>query len=315
MLVLLVAVYFFSKLDVVPIFEIMRGVLNVADSSKLRSDSVFDLDSSLNFIRMTATPVVQIVYFFFLSEFVSRKRFFNFFLVVISFLIAVLFLAYGGDKAPVTMFLLGHVFFYVLVNGRISIKILGSVLLLSLLLIGYLYASTMSGLSDSLLISFINRLFVSQVSGTYLAFQHYDAVEPFINFSSQNASILKLIGGEPALRASERLVEFYFTDSYIAGVFKNINSIFLHEAWANFGLAGAILSPIWVALLVCMNFYVLCMFGKSSVSVAFLTYFTYDTITFSTSFNAYIFSVQFVFLFCFFIVSIFLVQISRRVKW
>src|SRR5690606_17698581 len=118
-----------------------------------------------------------------------------------------------------------------------------------------------------------------------------------------------------ALRASERLVEFYFTDSYIAGVFKNINSIFLHEAWANFGLAGAILSPIWVALLVCMNFYVLCMFGKSSVSVAFLTYFTYDTITFSTSFNAYIFSVQFVFLFCFFIVSIFLVQISRRVKW
>lgn len=310
-------VYFFFNLEVVPILEVIRSKgLNVTESALLRTLAVFELPIIMNFIRLSCTPLCQIFYFYFLAEFLIQKKKKLLILVLLQFACSFAMLIYGGDKAPVVMFIFGHMFFFILFNGQVRKRVLITSSLVAFALMVVLYLAMMRGLSDSVYEAFLNRLFVSQISGTFLSFQHYGNIEPFIGFSSQSASLFKVFGFDSVLRACERLVEYYFYNSYKNGYFKNMNSLFLQEAWANYGILGLIISPFWIALLIMLNFKLLTSFGKSSVAIAFLTFFSYENTSFSTSFNAFIFSIPYLIIISIFLCASFVknrFMLSRRV--
>lgn len=302
LVVLLSVIYFFSSLEVIPIIEIVKSKgLLVTEASLLRTLAVFELPLVMNFIRLACSPLCQVLYFYFLAEFLISKKKSVLALAICQFFCSFMMLIYGGDKAPVVLFLFGHIFFFVLFHGKVGKKIILVSTLVACASMFILYFATMRGLGSSVHQAFVNRLFVSQISGSFLSFQHYDNIEPFIGGASQNASLFKLFDLESSLRACERLVEYYFNNSYKNGYFKNINSLFVQEAWANYGIIGLVISPVWVAFLFALNYKLVTFFGKNSLSIACLTFFSYENTSFSTSFNAFIFSIPY-----FILISIFL---------
>ena len=313
-IVLILDAYFFRHLGGIPIIEAMRGGLNGFETSINRSEWVFNISPVLQLIRLTTTPLSQIIYFYFLVEWFTKKSSFERILkVFITFMLAISMLLYGGDKAPIVFFLLGHFMLMVLLGKRISFFVASIFILGSVALITAIYFLLMLVKGSDTLAALINRIFVSQISGTYLAYQHFGSVEDFIGFSSQNASLIRLFNGVPSLRVSERLIEYYFTGAYDLGLWKNTNSLFIHEAWGNFGILGALISPIWCAFLIALYFFILTGIGKNSFAIAFLTYASYATISLSSSFNSYIFSVQFVFLFMVFLFGIIFCKYRFRI--
>lgn len=300
----ILAIYFFNRIGNIPFIESILKGLDAHETTKYRTEWVFNLTPSLQLIRLVLTPLSQIIYFFFIIEWFSNKSSISRIIkALFSFFLALAFMMYGGDKAPVVFFLLGHFMLMVLLGKRFSFFVTSCVGLGAIVLISSIYFLLMKVNGSDTLMALINRVFVSQISGTYLAFQHFGSIDDFLGFSSQNASLIRLFGEEPALRVSERLIEYYYPYAYSSGFWKNTNSLFIHEAWGNFGLFGALIAPIWCALLISLNFFVLTQIDKTSFSVAFLAYASYATITLSSSFNSYIFSVQFVILFFIFLIG------------
>lgn len=304
-IVLVLAAYFFSNVGGIPFIQAIRGGLNAYETTMNRTDWVFNLSPLLQLIRLTTTPLSQIIYFYFLVEWLTNKGSIERIVkVAVAFILTISLILYGGDKAPIVFFLLGHFMLLVLLGKRISFFVASCFIFGAIALITGIYFLLMSVYGSDTLMALINRIFVSQISGTYLAYQHFGSVEDFIGFSSQNASLIRLLQEVPSLRVSERLIEYYFTYAYDVGLWKNTNSLFIHEAWGNFGLIGAVIAPIWCAFLIALNFFILTGVGKNSFAIAFLSYSSYATISLSSSFNSYIFSVQFIFLFMIFLLGI-----------
>lgn len=303
--------YFLSEIGGIPLVKIFLGGMEIVEAAKIRSEASLNLNPGLNAIKLFAPILLQVSYFFYFSKFLNNEKGFILKIKIFtSFIFCMLSLAYAGDKAPCVFFIFGHLFCYVYIKSKLNSFLFSTFFVICTILIVIMYFINMKGFGDSMIVSFVNRVFVSQISGTYLALDHFGTVEDFIGISSQNATLSSFFGLESKLRASERLVEYYFYDSYVAGLFKNVNSFFMHEAWANYGWMGILFSPIWVAFLISLNLKFLLNSEKNNFNVAIFVYASYSIMSFSTSFNSYILSPQYILLLIVFFIGKFI--LNRR---
>ena len=220
----------------------------------------------------------------------SRRKFYYQFLFFITFFLSINILFYNFEKSPVLWFFIG---FYVLayLAGK-KINYMKALKILSLVLFFLVSFYLLAGAQLSELAQYnrgpIGRLLFSQIAGLYHYLDIYPSQHEFLGVSSLS-KIVTALGVEYSDSAGRIAMSYFNPTGYAEGTSNVLSTFFIGEAWANFGLLGALISPLWV------GFYlqtILLLFIKSKKTPLFLALLTYLTINtkITSGFNVFIYN-------------------------
>lgn len=272
--------YVFSCLPEIPILKAIKGNASALELAGLRADVSrgFTGNSLIkNILGVALTPILTFVFYGYYKKTKSKQD-----LVVFSimFFFSFLILTYNLEKSRFVFFLLGFMFLKILIDGAIQKKVLiyfGSATMI-LIVVAYLKVAK----SNDILWLFSNynsgilgRIFLSQAGGTYLMFDYFPRVYDFIGVNSLSTVLSNIFDLDHSVRAA-RLVMLkanpHFAES--SGV---VNSLFIGEAWANFGIIGVIIAPLYVGVVIQTLFRLLLSLKKTPIILALLTFFSYNS--------------------------------------
>lgn len=270
-------VYTLSMLNTNPLMAVFSG-FDAESLAGLRQDASRQFSGNIyvrNIFAIGLTPILAYIAFSYWKLTQSRKDFLWFMsMFVASFFIK----TYDLSKAPFIFFILGFLFLYVLIQGEVSKKLFLFFACIALILILLAYYLVMDSANLVELFSYNTgiggRVFLTQAAGTYFAFEHFPSSSPFIGFASFSSFISDILGLPQSERAARIMMTIFHPSSVEAGLAGVMNSLFIAEAWANFGLMGVVISPIYVGFIVQLLFLFFLKSRKTPIMLGLFTYFS-----------------------------------------
>jgi len=238
-----------------------------------------------NVIFEQLTPLLCLFFFALKNKNNSYKYWFYF-----SFLLSGYAALFSGAKSPIIVLFINLLILrYYLVGKLSSKKILKFILVILILILTIIIlASGDSNLTLALEYLF-NRVFIDEVSGTFLMFDIYPFTYDHIYFQSLSEFLSNLFGVEKIDNAQRTSMLYAFGDRAKSGLFNQLSTYFLGEAWANFGFYGLIIGPIYVGFVLGFFINFIIRLKKSFLSVSILTYFSFSS-SISSQFNNFIYN-------------------------
>ena len=182
-----------------------------------------------------------------------RNNSFNRIWFYLMFFASILILTYDLEKAPLMWYLLGFIFFRVYLGKQLSTKAL--VLLFggatSLIVLIYVILSVAD--VDTLFLfnqGIIGRLTLTSCAGLFLTFDIFPSRHAFLGFSSFSNLLSSLFGFPYSERSARLVMEVGNPAAIDMGYAGVTNSLFVSEAYANWGWIGVVLSPIYVGFII-----------------------------------------------------------------
>lgn len=264
-------IYSFISVGMFP----FQGYISGGGVSSLRQNVTRDFGGIVyikNIFGLALTPILSYIFYCYYRLYKEKNDLIFF---VILFLASVAIVTFDYAKSPLVFYLLGFFFIKVALGDNIDYKKLFKYFLLTLsLLVGFYilagYQDTIFSLFNSYNTGLIGRLTISQAFGTYLAFDLYPIVYSHIGFSS-----LTDLFGESRDRMAREIMLSVNSQGIIDGTAGVVNTLFVAEAWANFGLLGVIVSVIWVGILVQLIYSTIISSNKNPVILGIYAYLTY----------------------------------------
>ncbi|MBG9548306.1 oligosaccharide repeat unit polymerase [Cytobacillus firmus] len=118
----------------------------------------------------------------------------------------------------------------------------------------------------------VGRLIFAQIAPTFLHFDIYGNILPFLN--GKSLPIITDLFDMDQVRSARVVMETVFPEKVEAGTAGVLNTLFIAEAYANFGYLGVIVSTIYIAALVQILYIVLIRLPKNPVFLCLFIYFT-----------------------------------------
>lgn len=226
-----------------------------------------------NLFAITLTPILSYVAYCYWKK-TNDSRDLIWFIVL--FLASAIILTYDLAKGPIIGYVLGFLFLKVLISGAISKRTILSYFLLVLMLVVLAYILIMKSADIKTLLSYnsgiIGRVFLTQSAGTFLSFELFPSRIDHIGFASVSGLINKVLGVVGSDRSARLIMNEINPAGVQAGIAGVVNSLFIAEAWANFGIVGVLISPIIVGMVVEILFMVLLSVKKTPMALALLAY-------------------------------------------
>lgn len=215
----------------------------------------------------------------------------------IMFLASICIVTHNYEKSPLIIYFLGFLFYKVYTCGKLPKKfILFCILFVLSLLIGmYWILNVEMGIDIIELFSYnrgiVGRIILSQCGGTFMTLDLFPSVIDHLGFSSVSSLWASLFNLEYSETSARLIMGELFPGAVMEGTAGVMNSLFIAEAWANFGWYGLIISPIYVGFIIQSLFL---FFLKSPKTPFFLAFFVYYSARSSLTggFNAYIYNPQ-----------------------
>lgn len=269
--------YTFAMLKTNPLIAVFSG-FDAESLAGLRQDANRQFPGNIyirNIFAIGLTPILAYMAFAYWKLTQSRKDFLWFLLMfVASFFIK----TYDLSKAPFIFFVLGFLFLHVLIQGGVSKKLFLFFALIAMFLILLAYYLVMDDVVLRELFSYNTgiggRIFLTQAAGTYFAFEHFPSSSSFIGFASFSSFISDSLGLPHSERAARIMMTIFHPASVEAGLAGVMNSLFIAEAWANFGWIGVIISPIYVGFIIQLLFMFFLKSKKTPIMLGLFTYFS-----------------------------------------
>ncbi len=272
---LLAVLYTFNSLGEVPLWSAIKG----GDAVSL---AVSRVDASLGFtgnvyvrnlLGITLTPILTYVAFgYFVQTGDLTDRLWFYAMLAASFFM----LTYDLSKAPIVIFALGFLVFRVLAQGGVSRLMFywfGCIAFLMLVASYWLVGKvTDPAMFFSYNSGIAGRILLSQAAGTYFAFEHFPATHQFLGWTSLSSFISEVAGLPRSDRAARIMMMIFNPSGVEEGSVAVMNSLFIAEAWANFGLVGVLVAPIYVGVFIQLLFQ---FFLRSKKTPLFLGVFAY----------------------------------------
>lgn len=237
-------------------------------------------DIITNIMIHLAIPVMA--YFTFTCAISSKKPKW-WILAVILFGASLIVKTYNFAKAPVIYFFMVYLFILIYYRGGIKARwmFLFAGFGVAVLLMFYSISGASTDLTD-IYNGIWGRSFFTQVGTLSYNFDLFPNYVPYLGGRSFGKLLLPLFGFESSaqIRSGRVLMEIYGSESVYSGTAGVMNSIFLGEAYANFGWGGLLFSVIWIALLMAGLFTIVIKMRKTP---AMITLFAYFTVYFATA--------------------------------
>ena len=270
-------VYTFVNLEQIPLIGLIqgRGAYELALLRQEASNNFIGNEYIRNIFALALTPILGYVAFvyFFITK--SKKDFVWFLCLFVS---SLLILTYDLSKGPIIHFLIGFIFCYILLKGKISRKIFTTAVISVLALIVCLYISVAKVNSFYTLFNYntglVGRLILSQSAGTYLVYEYFPSKHEHIGFSSFSRQISNLLESNYEQRAAKSLMNYVNPSGVEKGTAGVVNSLFVAEAWANWGLWGVLISPLIVGMVIQILFLFFLTHKKTPFMVGLFSYFS-----------------------------------------
>ncbi|EJF7713640.1 oligosaccharide repeat unit polymerase, partial [Providencia rettgeri] len=272
-------------LPVIPLFHVGSGSDILME---YRLKSAFDLPGYIYMFRRLLVYFLPIFFLYLIAVHSTKKI--PLYILLINFLNAAFILVYSTEKAPILFFIIAIIFIVNITSKKFTIdtkKILFLFIILTIVLLCMVIFFYNQSINDGS-ISLVNRLFISQIAGSYLSMEYYGSKAPFKYFHEVFFRLDALFGNNVTMPASEELVYYYYPTLYNDNLWRNVNSFIIQGAWANFGFTGIILAPIWCATII---YFCVLYIVKSPKRPAMLAIYSYSSIfmvSLSTNFNNFI---------------------------
>jgi len=198
-------------------------------------------------------------------------------LAVVMFIAGGLVKTYNFAKVPIVFFLLTYLCILIYFRGGIKMRwlILFGAAGIGLLFLIYTIQGTK--LNMSIIYGGIwGRIFFTEVGTLSYNFDLFPKFLPFLKGRSLSMLLIRLLGlpFSEQLRSARLLMEFYGADSVYNGTGGVMNSLYLGEAYANFGWIGMVLATVWVAFLFAAFFAVVLKSRKTPAMITLFAFFT-----------------------------------------
>lgn len=239
-----------------------------------------------NIFALMLTPILSYIFYCYYRLY-KEKVDLIFFIILLFSSIAIVSFDYA--KSPLAFYFLGFFFIKVALGDNINyFKVFKYFSLILSLLVGFYF---ITGYEDSILSLFnsynsgmIGRIILSQAFGTYLAFDLYPVIYDHIGLSS-----LTNLFGDSRDRMAREIMLSVNPVAISEGTAGVINTLFVAEAWANFGLLGVVFSVIWVGFLVQIIYSFFINSKKTPIILGVYAYLSYK-IPITGGFNDFIYS-------------------------
>lgn len=252
------------------------SLLGSSDSSflSLRQSAKFEFEGNVyirNFFSLLLAPLVSYIAF---SYLLLRPNPVHVLWFLFTMFVALMAITYSGEKAPPINYLIVLFFIYSIVRGRFRLWQLAAMGLTGACLIALLYLVTSGSLPLALNAGPIGRLLFSQIAPLSLHFELFPDPMPFLQGASFPNWMLGPFGLEH-LRSSRAVMEVFNARLVETGEAGVMNTLFIGEAWANFGWTGYLLAPVIAGIVVQFIHNLFLSLPKSPVFVALLAYFMF----------------------------------------
>lgn len=313
LLSLLSCLYVFKSIGYIPLIKLFTS--SGVEQAYLRGDVSRNFSGNIYIRNQLALGLMPLLSYAWYVYYRQRRSLFDAVVFYMAIFFSLNILLYNFEKSPVLWYLIGFVFLRAYLGEKITVKKQLIPAAVVILLVVFFYS--IRGLDITSLLSWstgpIGRVILSQSAGLYLSFDIFPSVYNFIGLQSiSNAlsTIFDLSYGE----RSARLVMAYFNPAGVdAGTSGVMNSLFVAEAWANFGLLGVIIAPLWVGFLLGLLYMFFLKSKKSPLHLAFFTSYSINSAV-TGGFNDYIYSMGTVIDVLLFFSIIFLAQVFLKIS-
>ena len=272
--------YTFKAIGTIPILSLVRGE-SAKVLAKLRIDSSMGFKGNIyvrNIFAIALTPILSYVAFAYYKMTKSKKDLLWFLAMLGS---GIMISTYNLAKSPLLIYLIGFLLLKTLIDGEVSKKlfVFTGCALVGILIVAYvsvmgvdvnkiytLFLSPNSGITG--------RILLSQSAGTFFSFDIFPARHEFLGFSSFSNFISEIFAMPKSDRSARIIMSIIMPSAIEEGTGGVINSLFIGEAWANFGLAGVIFAPFWVGFVIQWSYILLLKAEKTPLLLALMVYLT-----------------------------------------
>lgn len=268
---ILAVIYSFISVGKLP----FQGFFSGGDVSRLRQEVTRGFGGVIyikTILGSSMCPILSYIFYCY-SRLYKEKIDILFFWLL--FLSSVCIVSFDYAKSPLVFYLLGFFFLKNALGDHVNyLQLMRYSFLTICMIVGaYFLTGYEGGLYDlfsSYNSGFLGRLFLSQAFGTYLAFDLYPSVYEHIGFSSFTS-----IFGDARERMARELMIYTNARGVDEGVAGVINTLFIAEAWANWGIFGIMFGVMWVGILVQL-IYSFFLYGKKTpIALGFYAYLCY----------------------------------------
>lgn len=222
------------------------------------------------------------------------------------------------SKSGVAWYFLPYIFIITFTNGRIPYKKLfkygTGIFLMVLSLYSAHYLNTDYGIKDILSNFYsgpIGRILIGQIQSLPSYYEIFPDMNDFLY--GKSLSILNYLG-LPFVDAA-RVAATFLEPHGVQGGWVNVaNTLFVGDAYANFGILGVVLSPIWVAFIYSWIYWKLITTDKTPITVGFYV-FVLDNLTSSITggfFSAFVVNTRIIAGALFYFSIIFFVSLFKK---
>ncbi len=269
--------YFFSILSVlsvgyiiisqgasVPFWNLLTGVTNYNYLMQLRRSSGLQIKGHpfvKNYILLQASFTSVMAYTSYVYWRIKKKRKYLIWFSCLSLVVAVFALS-SLVKSPILYFLLGLVLTQTMIAGKIKIKKIFILMISFFFLVGALsifFQGTFYGTGKAITLlnilstgvkTFYHRAIYVQLVCSYMCFDIFPRLHPHLWFSTTGRFIHDMLGLTYNPNYGLIVMHFFRPQLVAAGTAGHATTIFIGEAWANFGILGVLISPLWIGFFI-----------------------------------------------------------------
>lgn len=147
----------------------------------------------------------------------------------------------------------------------------------------------------------IGRLIFAQIAPTFLHLDIFGKSVPFLNGRSLPATLVEMFGMDQ-VRSARLVMSIVFPEKIEEGTAGVLNTLFIAEAYANFGYVGILAGTIFVAVLVQVLYITFIRLPKNPIFLSLFIYFTVNIPrTLVGGFTDFLFNPIWIFVTCLFV--------------
>ena len=297
---LIATIYVFNKIGYVPLFKLFDSSFDYA-VERIKSGRNFPGNEYIkNIVMLLLTPLLSYLSYIYMRTTHEKKWRYIF---AISFILCLFVKTYDFSKAPIVYYIAYFFFIEIIIGNikRFKVIIKYLVIIICLVVGMYLTVGKYNGNFLSLSNGPISRVIITQPGTLLLHFDAFPNKTPYLNGHSFPKIARFLLGeGEYGIRSGRKVMEIYKSDAIDAGTAGVMSTVFIGEAYANFGWFGVFIAPILVGFIISSA---MCIYLKSSKNPLNVCLYVQTIIIVSTvtqaGFVDFIYNVSFAFILVF----------------
>lgn len=280
---LIATIYVFYCIGYIPLFKFFDNTFDFA-TERIKSGRNFVGNQYIkNIVMLIITPLLSYIAYIYMRTTNEKKWKILF---GISFVLCVFVKTYNFEKAPIIYYICFFFIIEVMLGKTLKFKKVLPYIITACLLVVIMY-TTVGGYRGKMLSLSngpLSRIMISQAGTLILHFDAFPDKTPYLCGHSFPPFTKILFGeGEYDVRSGREVMEVYNPVAVENGTAGVMSTMFMGEAYANFGFVGVAIAPIIVGIIFSAIF---CIYLKSNKTPLNIILYLECFITFSTVLQA-----------------------------